>query len=260
MKKRILQFSLCFAVLTGLTLNTGIRAAGPGEAEKNIAELTKYFEQKGYDFKSMLEDERFELVEDITSKFTRSAEVRIESLEDYQKVLRIDKKIKVLPEFLNTYAADLIAAEEEYGIPKEIIAGILGVESEYGQYSGSYNPFNAYVSMYAEGYRSKFARAQLEELLIFAKKYDLDVFEMRSSYAGAMSYAQFIPYSLNRWFVGDDLYDMGNNIRSIGKYLAHFKEITGDVESAILRYNNSELYRGAVLGLADEAETILGSE
>ncbi|MFN1835089.1 lytic murein transglycosylase [Balneola sp. MJW-20] len=260
MKKRILLISFFISSMMILSSAGNLHASSSGDVEKNIAELTKYFESKGYDFKSMLEDSRFKLVEDITSKFTRSAEVRIESLEDYQQVLRIDKKVKVLPEFLETYIADLEAAEAEYGIPKQIIAGILGVESEYGVYKGSYNPFNAYVSMYAEGYRSKFARAQLEELLIFAKKYDLDVFEMSSSYAGAMSYAQFIPYSLNRWFVGDDLYDMGNNIRSVAKYLAHFKEITGDVESAILRYNNSELYRGAVLGLAKEAEAILESE
>lgn len=256
---KIIPFSTVLVLLFVLNVPAFGGSSSP-DKEKNIAELTEYFEKKGYDFKSMLEDPRFKLVDDITSKFTKAAEVRIESLDDYKQVLRIDKKEAVLPEFLDTYQEDLQAAEKEYGIPKQIIAGILGVESEYGVYKGSYNPFNAYVSMYAEGYRGKFARAQLEELLIFAKKNDLDVFEMKSSYAGAMSYAQFIPYSLNRWFVGDDLYDMGNNIRSVAKYLAHFKDITGDVESAILRYNNSELYRGAVLGLADKAVAIMESE
>lgn len=44
------------------------------------------------------------------------------------------------------------------------------------------------------------ALAQLEELLEFVEKKNMDVLSMKSSYAGAMSYAQFIPYSLNRWW------------------------------------------------------------
>ncbi|MDX1642614.1 MAG: lytic murein transglycosylase, partial [Balneolaceae bacterium] len=82
----------------------------------------------------------------------------------------------------------------------------------------------------------------------------LDVFELKSSYAGAMSYGQFIPYSINRWFVGDDIFDMENNIHSIANYLAHFYEITGSLEGAVFRYNPSSLYRDAVLALAEEAE------
>jgi membrane-bound lytic murein transglycosylase B len=224
----------------------------PVEMKKNIEELTEYFEGKGYAFSQLLKDPRFKLVEDITGKFTRAAEVRIEDFEDYKKVINFDRKKGMIAEFMRTHASELIKAEKEYGIPKNVIAGIIGIESEFGEYSGSYNPFNAYVSMYAEGYRAKFAKAQLEELLIFVKEHELDVFELKSSYAGAMSYAQFIPYSLNRWFVGNDLYNMNNNIKSVANYLAHFKEITGSVEKAIFRYNPSTMYTKVVLALAEE--------
>jgi membrane-bound lytic murein transglycosylase B len=220
----------------------------------NIKELAKYFEAKGYEFNKLLEDSRFKLVEKITEKFTRSAEVRIESFEQYQNAVGYESKKNKIREFMNLYSVELAAAEKEYGIPKNIIAGIIGIESEFGQYVGSYNPFNAYVSMYSEGHRSEFAKAQLEELLIFAKNNELDVFEMKSSYAGAMSFAQFIPYSLNRWFVGKDLYHMPNNIKSVANYLAHFLEITGSLEKAIYRYNPSSMYTKVVLALAEEGE------
>lgn len=220
----------------------------------NIEELAKYFEGKGYEFNKLLEDSRFKLVEKITEKFTRSAEVRIETFEHYQNAVGYDRKKEKIADFMDQYSVELAAAEKEYGIPKNIIAGIIGIESEFGQYVGSYNPFNAYVSMYAEGHRSEFAKAQLEELLIFAKANELDVFEMKSSYAGAMSYAQFIPYSLNRWFVGKDLYHMPNNINSVANYLAHFYEITGSLEKAIYRYNPSDMYTKVVLTLAEEVE------
>src|SRR5690625_8044129 len=107
--------------------------------------------------------------------------------------------------------------------------------------------------MYSEDYRSKFARAQLEELLIFIRDRNIDVFELKSSYAGAMSYAQFIPYSLNRWFVGDDIFDMHNNIQSVANYLFHFKNITGTIEVAVYHFNSSSLYQYNLKVLQAEA-------
>lgn len=224
--------------------------------EEYKVKLIEHFEKKGIDIKPYFEDSRFELISGISKKFTHSAEVRIESFEDYQKVLGYENKKNKISSFYEMHKTDLLKAEKEYGIPKEVIIGILGVESEFGKYEGKYNPFNAYVSMIAADHRSEFALAQLEELLEWSGKNKLDVLSLKSSYAGAMSYAQFIPWSLNRWFVGDDLYNMGNNIYSVANYLAHYKEVTGSVEKAILRYNNSTLYQQAVLALAEEAKKI----
>lgn len=256
MQKTIITLLLLFI---SFPLLASSNSSDPANMEKNIKELAEYFEGKGYAFNDMLKDSRFKLVDNITKKFTRAAEVRIEDFSDYQKVLNYDHKKKMISSFMKTHAEDLESAEKEYGIPKAVIAGILGIESEFGKYSGSYNPFNVYVSMYAEGHRSEFAKAQLEELLIFVKNNGLDVFELRSSYAGAMSFAQFIPYSLNRWWVGNDLYNMTNNINSVANYLAHFKEITGSVEKAVYRYNPSDLYTQAVLSLANEVSAQAGT-
>jgi membrane-bound lytic murein transglycosylase B len=249
MRSRLFTFLLLFAAISPL-----IQASDP--VDDRLQKLIEHFDKKGFDIRPILNDDRFELVEGITEKFTKAAEVRIESIDDYKKVLNYDKKSGMVREFMTTYASELADAEKEYGIPKEVIVGILGVESEYGTYAGKYNPFSAYVSMYVEDYRARFALAQLEELLEFTERTNMDVLELKSSYAGAMSYAQFIPYSLNRWWVGDDLYHMPNNIYSIAKYLAHFKDITGSTEKAILRYNNSTLYQQAVLSLAEEAQSL----
>lgn len=253
MKKTIITLLLLF-ITVPMPANSG--NPDPVKMEKNIKELAEYFEKKGYAFNKMLKDPRFELVDDITGKFTRAAEIKIESFEDYQQIINFERKKGKISDFMDQYSAYLDAAEKEYGIPKHVIAGIIGIESEFGKYRGSYNPFNAYVSMYAEGYRSKWAKAQLEELLIFVKNNELDIFDLQSSYAGAMSYAQFIPYSLNRWFVGVDLYHMPNNIASVANYLAHFKEVTGSIEKAVFRYNPSTMYTMVVLELASEAKLL----
>ena len=254
MRKTITALLLLFMLTSSMAF---AKTGDPVEMEENIKELTEYFEKKGYSFKALIDDPRFKLIEDITGKFTRAAEVKIEDFSDYQKVINYERKKQMIRDFMEEYAADLESAEKEYGIPKNVIAGILGIESEFGQYKGSYNPFNVYVSMYAEGHRSDWAKAQLEELLIFTKKTEMDILALESSYAGAMSYAQFIPYSLNRWWVGKDLYDMSNNIKSVANYLAHFKEITGSVEKAVFRYNPSTMYTKVVLALADDAMSMI---
>lgn len=253
MKKSIFIKGVFLAIFM-LGLQYSSTANTINEAYK--AELIAHFEKKGIDIKPYFEDSRFKLIEGIKEKFTRSAEVKIDSFEKYQEVLAYDNKKNKISDFYDTYKDDLAKAEKEYGIPKEVIIGILGVESEFGKYEGKYNPFNAYVSMIEAKHRSKFALAQLEELIEWAEKNEQDVLSLKSSYAGAMSYAQFVPWSLNRWFVGNDLYDMSNNIYSVANFLNHYKDVTGSVEKAILRYNNSTLYRQAVLSLAEDAKKV----
>ena len=247
-----------------IILTIGIFLSGTDSNEPNeevrLNKLVEHFESKGIDIQPLLDDHRFSLVDDITSKFTRAVEIKIETFEDYQKAINYDRKKNKISFFYSEYHQELKAAEAEYGIPKEVIIGILAVESEFGRYKGSYNPFNAYVSMYVEEYRTKWTLQQLEELIKFANTKEMDVLDMKSSYAGAMSYAQFIPWSLNRYWVGSDLYHMPDNINSVANYLAHYKEVTGSLNKSILRYNPSSMYQKAVLALAEEAGAIINEK
>lgn len=222
--------------------------------EDKLSALVEYFQKEGFEIQSLLEDPRFKIYEHIADRFRKSAERKSHNLESYKNVLGFDTKAQQITEFIDSHSDKLTKAENTYGISKFVIAAILGIESDFGQVVGNYNPFNAYVSMYAKNYRQDFAKAQLHELLKFVQRNKIDVFELKSSYAGAMAFAQFIPYSLNKWFVGNDIFDMGNNIMSVGNYLAYFKERTGDIETAVLRYNPSSMYTRAVLDLAHTAE------
>ena len=220
----------------------------------NLNSLSAYLNNKGLQIDELLKDSRFEIYEEIGDRFRKSAERKSHGIDEYKRILGFDGKSKKITEFIDANYEQLKKAEETYGIPKYVISAIIGIESDYGKNIGSYNPFNAYVSMYVVDYREDFARAQLKELLEFVERKNVDVFELKSSYAGAMSYGQFIPYSINKWFVGDDIFDMNNNIMSVANYLAYFKERTGSIEKAVLRYNPSSLYTRAVLDLAEEAE------
>jgi len=219
--------------------------------------LIEYFNNKGFDLPKYLKNPNFKVYEGIGDRFRGSVERKSRSLEEYKEILKFEDKKNRMPGFIASHYDHLKLAEEQYGISKYIISAIIAVESDYGTKTGSYNPFNSYVSMYIEDYRADFARAQLEELLIFTEKNNLDVFDLKSSYAGAVSAAQFIPYSLNRWFIGDDIFDMSNNILSVANYLSYFKEITGSIEKAVHRYNPSTLYTRAVTDLAAEVEEFM---
>lgn len=242
-----------------LTSTSATAAANENYGEE-FAAILKHFDSKDVDIRPFLDDERFELYEGISKRFTGSAEKKSVTLDSYKKILGFEAKKAKIQEFMKTYESHLNDAEKEYGIPKYVISAILGVESSFGQVAGTYNPFNVYVSMIVEDYRAEFALAQLDELMQFTSKRKMDVFELKSSYAGAMTHAQFIPYSLNHWFVGDDINSMESSIASVANYLAHFKNITGSVEKAVYRYNPSQMYTDAVMDLAREAEKIYASK
>ncbi|SMO70796.1 lytic murein transglycosylase [Fodinibius sediminis] len=222
--------------------------------ESSLSALLEACRRKGYEIEPLLRDDRFEIYEGIGDRFRKSAERKSINLEEYKKILGFDDKRDRGADFIRKHADQLQKAQEKYGIPKYVIAAIIGIESDFGQNIGSYNPFNAYVSMYAVDYRADFAKAQLLELLDFTQRNSIDVFELKSSYAGAMSFAQFIPYSLNKWFVGDDIFDMDNNIMSVANYLAYFQQRTNSLRTSVLRYNPSGLYADAVMDLAKEVE------
>ncbi len=225
------------------------------DTSDRLAALVEYFESQNLDLKSLLDDPRFELYDSIGNRFRNSAERRTPTLEEYKRILGYQDKLNRIPGFIETNLASMEEAEETYDIPRHVIAAIIGIESDFGRNIGSFNPLRVYVSMYNEDYRADFARAQLEELVRFTERNGIDVYELKSSYAGAMSFAQFIPYSINRWWVGDDIFSMHNNILSVANYLAHFKNITGTIEGAVFRYNPSNLYRDAVISLAEDAAT-----
>lgn len=226
-----------------------------GPYQDRLAALAEYLKSEGHDIEPLLGDSRFEIYEKIGDRFRNSAEKKSLGLEEYKRILGFDHKSRAIVDFMDKNTEQLEKAEQKYGVSKYVISAIIGIESDFGKNFGKYNPFNSYVSMYAVNYRDDFARAQLKELLEFTDRNNIDVFSLKSSYAGAMSYGQFIPYSINKWFVGDDIFDINNNIQSIANYLSYFKERTGSIETAVLRYNPSGLYRDAVLELARTTES-----
>jgi membrane-bound lytic murein transglycosylase B len=215
----------------------------------SLNRLVEYFKERDFNIEGLLSNPKFEIYEDIDKSFKNSAE-KIKNYEEYKRRLGLDAKKGKIKGFIKDYDTPLSAAEKKYGIEKELIASIIGVESDFGKNIGRYYPFNSFVSLFIKKYKEDFALQQLEELLKFSKKKNVDIFELKSSYAGAIGFGQFIPSSLNQFFVGDNVYDMNDCIQSIGNYLFCAKKNTKSTEKAVFAYNHSDWYVKAVLELA----------
>ncbi len=130
---------------------------------------------------------------------------RTRSWENYRAIFVNPRHIGEGLRFFAQNAAALARAEREYGVPQEIIVAIIGIETFYGKNMGKWRVIDALATL-AFDYppRAEFFRTQLESYLLFAREADLDVFEVRGSYAGAIGIPQFMPGSYRSWAVDYD--------------------------------------------------------
>ena len=129
--------------------------------------------------------------------------------------------------FWNENAAALARAEATYGVPAEIIAGIIGVETVYGRDTGRFRVIDtlttlafAYPEAPNQAARSVFFRGELEQALLLARHEKIDPFTLLGSFAGAIGLPQFMPGNILKYgvdFDGDGRVDLrGSTSDAIG--------------------------------------------
>lgn len=130
--------------------------------------------------------------------------------------------------FARRHSAALLRASREYGVPKEYILAILGVETSYGGFIGNHRVLDALTTLsfdYAR--RGDYFKSELENFLLMTRNEAIDPIEPVGSFAGAMGLGQFMPSSFLQLavdFNGDgrcDLWNPEDAIGSIANYFSH---------------------------------------
>ncbi|AGI22552.1 lytic murein transglycosylase [Pseudomonas sp. MT3] len=91
-----------------------------------------------------------------------------------------------------------------YGVDREAVVAIWGMESNFGQQMGSKNVIRSLATLAYEGRRPDFGRNQLIAALQILQHGDVPTSNMIGSWAGAMGQTQFIPTTYNRYAVDFD--------------------------------------------------------
>lgn len=160
--------------------------------------------------------------------------------------------------FLNEHQKLLATAEDSFGVSKEAFVAFLRVESNFGSHTDTHQALGVFLSIlhYSSNQeRKSWARQELLALLSVTKAMKTSLTAVRSSYAGAIGFPQFLPSSIRSYAVdgnGDgevNLFTLADAVWSIGNYLtAHgWPE---DRREAILAYNPSGLYADCILEYA----------
>jgi membrane-bound lytic murein transglycosylase B len=145
--------------------------------------------------------------------------------------------------FWSLHGEYLARAEAEFGIPAEVILGILGVETAYGRNTGSFRAIDALATIAFDGERRQdYFRDELKELLLLARDTGIDPLAIKGSYAGAVGLPQFMPSSYRKYavdFDGDGAIDLvgspADAIGSIASYMKSFGWVPGEAATSTVR-------------------------
>lgn len=232
---------------------------GPAWADYSArAEVVDYIDglatEHGFDREWLLRVfEGAEKSDEVIQKISRPAEKAL-AWHQYRRIFLTQARIDAGVEFWIAHRDALDAAGDSYGVPAEMIAAIIGVETFYGKYLGSHRVIDSLATL-AFDYprRSAFFKGELTQFLLLVREEGKDPFAPVGSYAGAMGYGQFISSSYRNFavdFDGDGLRDIWTNkTDAIGSVANYFAEHgwKGEVPPAV----RVEIRDDRVLELAD---------
>jgi membrane-bound lytic murein transglycosylase B len=179
----------------------------------------------------------------LTTPLPSSAPSPVRSYAHYRAKFVTPELVSTGTRFWVENAEYLERAQQEYGVPPELILGILGVETRYGQNTGSFRAIDALATIAFDGARRQdFFRGELEQLLLLARDKDVDPLTIKGSYAGAVGLPQFMPSSYRRYAVdydGDGVIDLrtgaADAIGSVANYIHEFGWIADEPARAPVR-------------------------
>ncbi len=148
---------------------------------------------------------------------------------DYLDTATSPKRVKNGQAALKEHDNTLRQIERKYGVDREVVLAVWGMESGYGANMGDINIVEALATLAYDGRREKFGRQQLLQALKIIQNGDITPNRMNGSWAGAMGHTQFIPTSYEAFaqdFDGDgkrNVWDQNDPSDALASTANYFK-------------------------------------
>ena len=110
---------------------------------------------------------------------------------------RLDRGRQMAAEWSKTL--DLV--ERTYGVPRSVVLGVWGMETNFGSFTGSIYAIRALATLAYTRYRGDFFKDELLTALQILENDHIDRSKMLGSWAGAMGQTQFMPSSFMKYAV-----------------------------------------------------------
>ena len=161
----------------------------------------------------------------VLDAFSRPAEAK--PWHAYREIFITRARIRRGIDFVRRHRQVLERVRARFGVPPEIVAAIIGVETYYGRYTGGFRVIDSLSTLaFFAPRRTEFFRRELEQFLLMLDEEGASPAEVMGSYAGAIGVPQFIPSSFRAYaidFDGDGRRDLVGSVDdamgSVGAYL-----------------------------------------
>ena len=161
------------------------------------------------------------------------------SLWDYLDILVTDDRIAKGRAILAKYAPQFDAVERAYGVDRNIIAAIWGVETNYGTQVGSKPVLRSTATLACVGRRQSYFRGEFLDALEIVQRGDLRPEQLVGSWAGAFGPTQFMPSAFKKYavdFDGDGRRDVVDSVPDLIASTANNLKLDGWVPGATWGY------------------------
>jgi membrane-bound lytic murein transglycosylase B len=150
------------------------------------------------------------------------------SWDRYVKLKVTPLRVKDGKAFLKRYKTAFKKVEKIYGVPAEIIAAIIGIESLYGKNMGKAYVFDTLATLsFEKNRRERFFQKELADFLQLTYEYKIDPKKVKGSYAGAIGLGQFMPSNYKAYgvdFNNDGKVSMINPVDAIASIANYLKQ------------------------------------
>jgi lytic murein transglycosylase len=188
------------------------------------------------------------------------------SFEEYAATRVTQGRINRARQLLQRHAALLSRVERQFGVPKELIVGIWGLESDFGSGDIGKRPVVRTLATLAHDCRrTELFQKELHAALKIVQRGDLPLRDLVGAYAGELGQTQFLPSSYIKYgvdFDGNGHVDLRHSVPDVLASTANLFKVNGWQPGApfgegtqnfqVMReWNRSEVYRKTIALFAE---------